>query len=170
MKLVVALPAPTSRPNSPLPLSRELRWLWRFSFPNLRMARRVQFNSANGETSVENNDPRRVHRATMDAPRPAFGAVGCVPQIGLAEIPLQEWETQMRGGRKRRDVRRSGRRKRSRSNDERWRRVHRLRRIHEARVGNPGETAPALDSQIYGVLLVAKIYATSAFYKHRGSG
>ena len=164
MNLVVALPAPTSRPNSHLPLSRESPWLWRFSFPILRMARCVQFNSANGETSVENNDTRRNHRATMDAPRPAFGAVGCVPQIGLAEIPLQEWETEMRGGRKRRDVRRSGRRNRSRGNDERWRRVHRLRRIHEARIGNAGETAPAVDSQIYGVFfLVAKIYATSAF-------
>ena len=56
----------------------------------------------------------------------------------------------MRGGRKRRDVRRSRRRTHSRSDDERWRGVHRLRRVHKARVGNAGETAPALDSQIYG--------------------
>lgn len=163
MKLEVALPAPVHRPDSPYPLSHELRWLSGFSFPNLKMAWRVQLHSPNGEISVENNDPRREHGATMDTARPALGTMGCIPQIGLAEIPLQEWETQMRGGRKRRDVRRSGRRKRSRRNDERWRRVHRLRRIHEARVGNAGETAPALDSQIYGVFLVAKIYATSAF-------
>ena len=159
MKLVVALPAPTSRPNSPLPLSRELRWLWRFSFPNLRMARRVQFNSANGETSVENNDPRRVHRATMDAPRPAFGAVGCVPQIGLAEIPLQEWETQMRGGRKRCDIRGPGRRTCSCGDDERWCGVHRFRRIHKALAGNAGETEPTLDSQIYEMLVANMVCA-----------
>jgi hypothetical protein len=98
----------------------------------------------------------------MDTARAAFGAVGCAPQIELGEIPLYEWETQMRGGRKRRDVRRSGRRTRSGSDDERWCGVHRLGRIHKARVGNAGETAPALDSQGYGVFIAAPFCAAVA--------
>lgn len=59
----------------------------------------------------------------------------------------------MRGGRKQRDIRGSGRRTRSRSDDERWCGVHRLRRLHKALAGNAGETEPALDSQIYKMSL-----------------
>jgi hypothetical protein len=129
------------------------------------MAWRVQFISANGENSVENNNSRRVHGATMDAARTAIWAVGCVPQIGLAEIPLYEWEPQMRRGCKRRHVRGSRRRASSRSDDERWRGVHRHRRIHQAHAGNAGETPPTLDSQVYEVFLATSFWAAFAFLK-----
>ena len=74
----------------------------------------------------------------------------------------------MRGGRKQRDIRGSGRGTRSRGDDERWRGVHRLRRIHKALTGNAGETEPALDSQIYEVFLVELFCARFAFYDRRG--
>ncbi len=51
----------------------------------------------------------------------------------------------------------------TRNDDERWRGVHRLRRVHKARVGNARETPPALDSQIDGLFLAAVHCATFAF-------
>jgi hypothetical protein len=89
----------------------------------------------------------------VDAARPAFRAMGGTPQSELGEIPLYERKTQMRGGCKQRDIRGSGRRTRSRRDDERWRGVHRLWRIHKALAGNAGKTEPALDSQIHEVFL-----------------
>jgi hypothetical protein len=89
--------------------------------------------------------------------------MGWSPQSELGEIPLYERKTQMRGGRKQRDIRGSGRRTRSRSDDERWCGVHRLRSIHKALAGNAGETEPALDSQIYEVFLAEPFCARFAF-------
>src|SRR5579863_4800968 len=106
----------------------------------------------------------------MDAAGAAFRTMACGPQIGLGEIPLQEWKTQMRSGCKRCDVRGSGRRARSGSDDERWRRVHCLGHIHEAHFGNTSETATALDSEIQRVFLAAIFcVAFKFFYEHYGS-
>jgi len=104
----------------------------------------------------------------VDAARPAFRAMGWSPQSELGEIPLYERKTQMRGGRKQRDVCGSGGRTRSRSDDERWCGVHRLRGIHKALAGNAGETEPTLDSQIYEVFLAELRCARFAFYDRRG--
>jgi hypothetical protein len=135
------------------PLSRNPPCLSAISFLNSRLARRVHFKCANGESGAENNDPRRVHGTKVDAARPNFRTMGWSPQSELGEIPLYERKTQMRGGPKQRDIRGSGRRTRSRSDDERWCGVHRRRRIHKALAGNAGETEPTLDPQIYEVLL-----------------
>jgi len=94
--------------------------------------------------------------------------MGWSPQSDLGEIPLYERKTQMRGGCKQRDIRGSGRRTRSRSDDERWRGVYRLRRIHKALAGNAGEAEPALDSQLYEVFLAVRFCARFAFYDRRG--
>ena len=89
--------------------------------------------------------------------------MGWSPQSELGKIPLYERKTEMRGGRKQRDIRGSGRRTRPRSDDERWRGVHRLRRVHKALAGNAGETEPALDSQIYEVFLAEPLRARFVF-------
>jgi hypothetical protein len=101
----------------------------------------------------------------MEAARPPLGAVGRVPQIALAGIPLQEWKAQVRSRCERCDFRGPGRRASSRGDDERWRGIHRHRRIHQAHAGNAGETPPTLDSQVYGVFLAASLRAGFAFLK-----
>jgi hypothetical protein len=156
------------RRYSLFPLSHNPPCLSAISFLNSRLARRVHFNCANGERGVENNNPRRVHGAKVDAARPDFRTMGWSPQSELGEIPLYERKTQMRRGRKQRDIRGSGRRTRSRSDDERWCGVHRFRRVHKALAGDAGETEPALDSQIYEVFLAELFCVRFAFYDRCG--
>jgi len=91
----------------------------------------------------------------MDPARAAFGTVGCAAQIDLGKVARFEWEPQMRRGREQRNVRGPGRRTRARRNGERWREIYRHRRLHQARFGNIGEAASAMDSQAYRVFLIA---------------
>src|SRR5882762_4040936 len=89
----------------------------------------------------------------MDPARAAFGTVGCAAQIELGKVARFEWQPRMCRGRERRDVCGPGRRTRARRNGERWCEIYRHRRLHQARLGDIGEAASALDSQVYGVLL-----------------
>jgi hypothetical protein len=166
--MAFALLAAVPRRNTPFLLTHNLPCLSAISFLNSSLAWRVHFHCVIGESSVENNNPRRVHGAKVDFARPALRAMGCSPQRELGEIPLYERKAQMRGGREQRDIRGSGRRARSRSDDARWCGVHRLRRIHKALAGNAGETEPALDSQIYEVFLAELLCARFAFYGRCG--
>src|SRR5580692_289348 len=91
----------------------------------------------------------------MDSARTALRTLGCTAHIELATITRLESKQQMRGGREWRDVRGPARRTRARRNGEGWRGVHRHGRVHQAHLGSARETATALDSQIYGMLLIA---------------
>src|SRR5712671_1276456 len=91
----------------------------------------------------------------MDPAGPPLRTVGCAAQIELAKVARTEWNSQMRRGRKQRDVCGSGWRTRPRRDGQRWRAIYRHGRLHQARPRDPGETAPALDSQIYGLFLTA---------------
>ena len=88
-----------------------------------------------------------------DSTDPVLRAVGCAAQIELGKVARPERKSEMRGGRERRDVCGSGRRTRARHDDEGWRRIHRLRRVHEACTRDAGKASPALDSQIHRVFL-----------------
>src|ERR1700674_1432874 len=117
------------------------------------MARHVQSHSASGERSAENHDYRRARGTAMGLGRPALWAMGCAAQIELEKVTWPEWKSQMHRGRKRRDVRGSGGRTRARCDGEGWRGVPRHGSLHQARLGDAGEAASALDPQIYVVLL-----------------
>jgi hypothetical protein len=91
----------------------------------------------------------------MDPARAAFGTVGCAAQIELGKVARFEWQPHMRRGREQRNVCGLGGGTRARRNGERWREIYRDRRLHQARLGNIGEAASALDSQAYRVFLIA---------------
>jgi hypothetical protein len=89
----------------------------------------------------------------MESAGAALRAVGGAAQIKLGKVARSEWKPQMRRGRKRRDVRGPGRRTRARRDDEGWRGVPRLRRVHQTPFGDAGKAAPTLDSQTHRMFL-----------------
>src|SRR3979490_1489670 len=98
----------------------------------------------------------------MDPARAAFGTVGCAAQIELGKVARFEWQPRMCRGREQRNVCGPGGGTRARRDGERWREIYRHRGLHQARLGNIGEAASALDSQAYRVFLIAQCFRSTS--------